>query len=64
LRASMAAGSAVPLLEAAVADPYRGMHHDAVSAVAALRREELLDWPFPWQEADGPAGPPGGQNCP
>ncbi|MEY9859675.1 hypothetical protein ABH935_005308 [Catenulispora sp. GAS73] len=55
VRASMAAGSALPLLEAAVADPYRGMHHDAVSSVAALRREELLDWPFPWQDSADPA---------
>ncbi|WP_228564358.1 hypothetical protein, partial [Catenulispora rubra] len=54
VRASMAAGSALPLLEAAVADPYRGMHHDAVSSVAALRREELLDWPFPWQDSADP----------
>ncbi|MEY9933984.1 hypothetical protein ABH926_008647 [Catenulispora sp. GP43] len=48
VRASMESGSAVPLLEAAVADPYRGMNQDAVTAVRALRREELLDRPFPW----------------
>jgi hypothetical protein len=64
VRASMESGSAVPLLEAAVADPYRGMHHDTVSSVAALRREEMLDRPFPWQESDDSAGPPGGQNGP
>lgn len=52
VRASMAAGTAVPLLEAAVADPYRGMHQDTVASVAALRREEALDWPFPWQDPE------------
>ena len=62
VRASMQSGSAVPLLEAAVADPYRGMDQDAVMAVSALRREEVLDRPFSWQDAADPdvAGP----DCP
>ena len=51
VRASMAAGSAVPLLEAAVADPYRGMDHDAVTSMTALRRQESLDRPFAWQDS-------------
>ena len=54
VRASMETGSAVPLLEAAVADPYRGMDHDAVTSVAALRREEVLDRPFAWQDSELP----------
>jgi hypothetical protein len=53
VRASMETGSAVPLLEAAVADPYRGVHQDTVTSAAALRREEAPDWPFPWQDSDG-----------
>ncbi|ACU75543.1 hypothetical protein Caci_6697 [Catenulispora acidiphila DSM 44928] len=53
VRASMESGSVVPLLEAAVADPYRGVDQDAVTSVAMLRREEALDRPFPWQEAVG-----------
>jgi hypothetical protein len=52
VRASMESGSAVPLVEAAVANPYRGMLQDAVTSVAGLRREEMLDWPFPWQDPD------------
>lgn len=52
VRASMAAGSAVPLLEAAVADPYRGMHQDTAVSAPALRREEALDWPFPWHDPE------------
>ena len=52
VRASMAAGSAVPLLEAAVANPYRGMHQDTVTSVAELRREDALDCPFPWQDSE------------
>lgn len=50
VRASMESGTAVPLLEAAVAEPYRGMDHDVVTSVSALRREEVLDRPFPWLE--------------
>jgi hypothetical protein len=52
VRASMTAGSAVPLLEAAVADPYRGMHQDTAVSAPALRREEALDWPFPWHDPE------------
>lgn len=50
VRASMASGSAVPLVEAAVAEPYRGLDQDSVTSVAAMRREEALDRPFPWME--------------
>lgn len=54
VRASMASGSLAPLLEAAVADRYRGLADPAVGQVASLRREELLDQPFPWQDPDQP----------
>ena len=53
VRASRESGTVVPLLEAAVADPCRGLDQDTVTAVGMLRREEALDRPFPWQETVG-----------
>jgi hypothetical protein len=57
VRATMESGSPGPLIEAAVAEPYRGVDQDSVTSLSASRRVEVLDWPFP-------VVPPGGQNSP
>lgn len=63
VRASMESGALTPLLEAAVAAPYRGLRDETVSdvgEVGALRREELLSWPFPFPDVADPAATPDG----
>ncbi|WP_194897092.1 hypothetical protein [Catenulispora pinisilvae] len=63
VRASMESGALTPLLEAAVAAPYGGLRDQAVGdvgEVGALRREELLNWPFPFPDVADPVATPDG----